>query len=146
MEDIITQLIALRHKKGLSQRDLAELSKVPSVTIARMETRKFQPNLATLEKLLFVLRAKTEIVEKDIGIACKLNVMDGKICLPHGILKQLGIKKGKSACLFVQEQRDSLYLRKEAGQNTQPLEVLPGGKIVLPQDFQRETQIIMVIA
>lgn len=45
---IISALISRRNELGLTQRDLAELCKMPQSSIARIESCKTTPNLETL--------------------------------------------------------------------------------------------------
>lgn len=49
---LIGKLIEAREKKGLSQRDLAELSGVKQPAIARLESMKSTPQIDTLLKIL----------------------------------------------------------------------------------------------
>jgi len=52
------KLVALRAKRGLSQRGLAQKSKVTNVTIARIETGVYDPRLSTLRQLAKALKVK----------------------------------------------------------------------------------------
>ncbi len=52
------KLVACRKRRGLSQRALAELSKVSYVTIARLETDMFDPRLSTLRQLAKALKVR----------------------------------------------------------------------------------------
>ena len=52
------RLITLRKKKGLSQKALGELSKVNHITIARLETGRFDPRLSTLRAFAKALKVK----------------------------------------------------------------------------------------
>lgn len=52
------KLVALRKKKGLSQRALGKLSGVSHITIARIETGQFDPRLSTLRCLAKTLKVK----------------------------------------------------------------------------------------
>ncbi len=52
------KLVALRKKKNLSQRGLAELSGISYVSIARIETGINDPRLSTLRALAKALKAK----------------------------------------------------------------------------------------
>lgn len=49
---IISAIIKARNEKGLSQRDLAAMCNIPQSSVARIESFKTTPNLATLLKLL----------------------------------------------------------------------------------------------
>ncbi len=50
--ELIGKMIEAREKKGLSQRDLAELSGVKQPAIARLESMKATPQIDTLLKIL----------------------------------------------------------------------------------------------
>ena len=50
--ELIGKLIEAREEKGLSQRDLAEISGVKQPSIARLESMKATPQIDTLFKLL----------------------------------------------------------------------------------------------
>ena len=52
---LIGKMIEAREKKGLSQRELAELSGVKQPAIARMESMKSTPQIDTLFKILIPL-------------------------------------------------------------------------------------------
>ena len=52
------KLIILRRKQGLSQRALAQLSKVTNVTIARIESGVYDPRLSTLRRLAKALNVR----------------------------------------------------------------------------------------
>lgn len=54
----MSKLAALREKRSLSQRALAKLSKVTHITIARIETGKYDPRLSTLRRLAKALKVK----------------------------------------------------------------------------------------
>ena len=54
----MNRLAAWRKKRGLSQRALAKAAKVSFVTIARLETEKFDPRLSTLRQLAKALKVK----------------------------------------------------------------------------------------
>lgn len=59
---IIGKMIEAREAKGLSQRELAEMSGVKQPAIARMESLKSTPQIDTLLKLLIPLGYTLEIV------------------------------------------------------------------------------------
>lgn len=59
---LICEIIEARNEKGLSQRDLEELSGVSQPVIARMETGKTNPTLDTVMKLLAPLGKRLAIV------------------------------------------------------------------------------------
>ncbi len=56
--DSMKQLVALREKMGLSQRELAKRAKVGHITIARIETAVYDPRLSTLRRLAKALKVK----------------------------------------------------------------------------------------
>lgn len=60
--ELIGKMIEAREAKGLSQRDLAELSGVKQPAIARMESMKSTPQLDTLLKVLVPLGYTLQIV------------------------------------------------------------------------------------
>lgn len=62
--EITGKLLAARDRKGLTQRDLANLSGVPQKTISRIESGKDIPKLPTLIKLAEALDLKLTIMEK----------------------------------------------------------------------------------
>jgi len=59
---LIGKLIRAREKKGLSQRDLAKLSGVKQLAIARLESLKATPQIDTLFRVLHPLGYTIEIV------------------------------------------------------------------------------------
>lgn len=59
---IISKVIKAREEKGLSQRELAEMSGVKQPAIARIENMKNAPQIDTLMKLLVPLGYTLEIV------------------------------------------------------------------------------------
>ncbi len=61
----MTKLAEIRHKKGWSQRDLAEKAKVNFVTIARLESGYFDPRISTLRALAKALKVKiADLIEE----------------------------------------------------------------------------------
>lgn len=60
--NLIGKMIEAREEKGLSQRELAELSGVKQPAIARMESMKSTPQIDTLLKVLVPLGYTLEIV------------------------------------------------------------------------------------
>ena len=60
--ELIGELIEAREKKGLTQRDLAEISGVKQPSIARLESMKSMPQIDTLFKLLSPLGYTLQIV------------------------------------------------------------------------------------
>lgn len=60
--DLIGKLIEAREQKGLSQRELAELSGVKQPAIARLESMKTTPQIDTLFKILNPLGYTLSIV------------------------------------------------------------------------------------
>lgn len=59
---LIGKIIEARESKGLSQRELAELSGVKQPAIARMESMKATPQIDTLMKILIPLGYTLAIV------------------------------------------------------------------------------------
>jgi len=59
---LIGKMIEAREKKGLSQRELAEISGVKQPAIARLESMKATPQIDTLFKVLHPLGYTIEIV------------------------------------------------------------------------------------
>lgn len=76
---IIGELINARKEKGISQRELGEMSGVKQPVIARMENGSATPNLNTILKVLAPL-GKTlyvgdlEPMDKHWIVACKTDV------------------------------------------------------------------------
>ncbi len=62
--ELIGMLIAAREEKGLSQRDLAEITGVRQPAIARLESMRSTPQISTLFKLLSPLGYTLSIVPK----------------------------------------------------------------------------------
>lgn len=62
--DLIKKMVEAREAKGLSQRQLAELSGVKQPAIARIESLKSTPQIDTLFKLLAPLGYTLQICEK----------------------------------------------------------------------------------
>jgi DNA-binding XRE family transcriptional regulator len=59
---LIGKMIEAREQKGLSQRELAEISGVKQPAIARLESMKATPQIGTLFKVLHPLGYTIEIV------------------------------------------------------------------------------------
>ena len=59
---LIGKMIEAREEKGLSQRDLAEISGIKQPAIARLESMKATPQIDTLFKVLHPLGYTIEIV------------------------------------------------------------------------------------
>ena len=64
--DLIAQLISLRKAKGLSQKDLSALCGMTQSVIARIESEKSTPTIATFEKIIGAMGA-TLIVSSEAG-------------------------------------------------------------------------------
>lgn len=64
--DLIAQLISLRKAKGLSQKDLSALCGMTQSVIARIESEKSTPTIATFEKIIGAMGA-TLIVSNEAG-------------------------------------------------------------------------------
>ncbi len=62
--DLIKKMVEAREAKGLSQRELAELSGIKQPAIARIESLKSTPQVDTLLKLLAPLGYTLEIRKK----------------------------------------------------------------------------------
>ena len=62
---LIGKMIEAREEKGLSQRELAEISGVKQPAIARLESMKTTPQIDTLFKVLHPLGYTIEIVPLD---------------------------------------------------------------------------------
>ena len=62
---LIGKLIEAREEKGLSQRDLAEISGVKQPAIARLESMRSTPQIDTLFKILSPLGYTLSIVPTD---------------------------------------------------------------------------------
>ena len=68
---LIGKMIEAREEKGLSQRELAEMSGVKQPAIARLEGLKTTPQIDTLFKVLYPLGYTIEIVpieDKRVGM------------------------------------------------------------------------------
>ncbi|MCD8327818.1 MAG: helix-turn-helix transcriptional regulator [Ruminococcus sp.] len=63
--ELIGKIIEARESKGLSQRDLADLSGVKQPAIARLESMRTAPQIDTLFKILSPLGYKLSIVSAD---------------------------------------------------------------------------------
>ena len=59
---LIGKMIEAREEKGLSQRELAEISGIKQPAIARLESLKTTPQIDTLFKVLYPLGYTLEIV------------------------------------------------------------------------------------
>jgi len=59
---LIGKMIEAREEKGLSQRELADLSGIKQPAIARIESLKATPQIDTLFKILYPLGYTLEIV------------------------------------------------------------------------------------
>lgn len=59
---LVCKMVEARENKGLSQRELAELSGVKQPAIARMESLKSKPQIDTLLKVLVPLGYTLDIV------------------------------------------------------------------------------------
>jgi len=70
---IIGELIKARREKGLSQKNLEELSGVKQPVIARMERGTTNPNLSTIMKVLFPLGKTLYIGELPKSLKAKRN-------------------------------------------------------------------------
>ncbi|MBR5460679.1 MAG: helix-turn-helix transcriptional regulator [Clostridia bacterium] len=59
---IIDRLIEERHNRGMTQKELAEATKLTQSVIARFESKKATPQLDTLLKVTQALECELEIV------------------------------------------------------------------------------------
>lgn len=62
------ELRALREKKGLSQRELAELVGTTQSAIARLEGGRISPSLPTLDRIAAALGAEVTVTFTDSGL------------------------------------------------------------------------------
>ena len=62
------ELRALREKKGLSQRQLAELVGTTQSAIARVEGGRISPSLPTLDRIAAALGAEVTVTFTDTGL------------------------------------------------------------------------------
>lgn len=61
--EIISAIIAARQSKGLSQKELAELTGVKQPAIARLENGHISPSVDTINKLLAPLGKRLAVVD-----------------------------------------------------------------------------------
>ena len=59
---IIDQLIAERHRQGITQKQLADTACLTQSVIARLESKKATPQLDTLLKVAAALRCELQLV------------------------------------------------------------------------------------
>ena len=59
---VIVDLITARQAKGITQKELGELSGIKQAAIARLERGKINPTLFTLQKLLAPLGKKLAVI------------------------------------------------------------------------------------
>ena len=64
-QTVISEVIAARHNKGISQKKLEELSGVKQPVIARMEKGRTNPTLDTILKALAPLGMTLKVVSTD---------------------------------------------------------------------------------
>lgn len=62
----IDYLIELRKSLGITQPQLARATQIPRATIARMETKKYEPKLPIIEKIYSYLYKKQNITQKPL--------------------------------------------------------------------------------
>ena len=62
---IIDRLIEQRHRKGMTQKELAKASSLTQSVIARLERKKATPQLDTLLKVASALDCDIEVVPTD---------------------------------------------------------------------------------
>ena len=63
---IIDRLIEERHKKGMTQKELAKAANLTQSVIARLESKKATPQLDTLLKVAAALDCSLEVVPATI--------------------------------------------------------------------------------
>ena len=63
-ESIVNEIKELRTRNNITQEQLSRLSGVPFATINRLENRKGNPTLSTLQKILDVFGYQLSIVRK----------------------------------------------------------------------------------
>ena len=61
---IIDKLVEQRHNKGLTQKDLADMSGLPQSVIARFERKKNSPQLDTILKIAEALKCDITVVSR----------------------------------------------------------------------------------
>lgn len=66
--EIIDKVTKARIEKGMSQRELAEVSKVQQTTIARMETLKVIPRLNTLVRIAECLDIEISVEQRTLRV------------------------------------------------------------------------------
>lgn len=66
---IVGEIVKARHSKGLSQKELAEISGVKQPVIARFETEKSDAQLSTILRILSPLGLTLSIVPKDQNLS-----------------------------------------------------------------------------
>ncbi|PES32841.1 helix-turn-helix domain-containing protein [Bacillus thuringiensis] len=64
--EIVGKVMAVKDRKGLSQRELSRLSGVPQKTISRIENGIDIPKIPTLLKLINVLGLEISLVDKNL--------------------------------------------------------------------------------
>jgi len=61
---IIDRLVEERHNRGMTQKELAEATRLPQSVIARFEKKKNAPQLDTLLKIANALKCDVTIVSR----------------------------------------------------------------------------------
>ena len=64
---IIDTLIKERHKKGITQRELAQVANIPPLAIARVESKKNIPRLDTILKIAKALECDITVVSSKVA-------------------------------------------------------------------------------
>ncbi len=62
--DIVTELIKIRHQRGMRQRDVAEKAGVCPSTIGHLEARKRAPRLSAIVRYADAVGATVTVVAK----------------------------------------------------------------------------------
>lgn len=65
VEELVAEVVRLRQERGLTQKQLEEMSGVRQPVIARIETGTVTPRLRTLVRLLLPLGKKLAVVSMD---------------------------------------------------------------------------------
>ncbi len=63
--ELIKQLVGIRKRKGITQKELAEMADIPQQTISRMETMGNSPAITNFLKYVKALGCEIRIIEPD---------------------------------------------------------------------------------
>ncbi len=64
-DEVIDSLVEIRHKKGMSQKEVGDAAGLTQSVIARLERKKYVPQLNTLFKVALALDCTIKIVDND---------------------------------------------------------------------------------